>query len=118
MPPEPDLLRLRHMLDAAEDAIRFSAGRWRQDLDQDRMLVLSLVKSIEIIGEAASRVSAATQEEIPSLPWADIIGMRNRLIHAYHDVDHDRVWDTISADLPDLIDSLRQHLGSATDPDA
>jgi uncharacterized protein with HEPN domain len=115
MPPEADLLRLRHMLDAAEDAIGFSAGRQRQDLDQDRMLVLSLVKSIEIIGEAASRVSAATQEEIPSLPWADIIGMRNRLIHAYYDVDHDRVWDTISTDLPELIDSLRRYLAAHTD---
>ncbi len=117
MPPEADLLRLRHMLDAAEDAIGFSAGRRRQDLDQDRMLVLSLVKSIEIIGEAAGRVSDATQEEIPSLPWADIIGMRNRLIHAYYDVDHDRVWDTISTDLPQLIGSLRRYLGSLNDPE-
>jgi uncharacterized protein with HEPN domain len=99
------------MLDAAEDARRFSTGRKREDLDHDRMLVLSLVKCIEIVGEAASRVSDATQAEIPSLPWADIVGMRNRLIHAYYDVDHDRVWDTVSEDLPMLIEALRDYLG-------
>ena len=111
MPPDDDVVRLRHMLDAAEDARQFSAGRKREELDHDRMLVLSLVKCIEIIGEAASRVSDATQAEIPSLPWADIIGMRNRLIHAYYDVDHDRVWDTVSDDLPMLIEALRESLG-------
>lgn len=109
MPPDADLVRLRHMLDAAEDAVRFSAGRRRGDIEQDRMLVLSLVKCLEIIGEAANRVSEATRDQVP-LPWTDIIGMRNRLIHAYYDVDHDRVWDTISTDLPEIIDSLRQFL--------
>ena len=103
------------MLDAAEDVIRFSTGRQREDLVQDRMLLLSLVKCIEIIGEAASRVSIDTQSSIPSLPWADIIGMRNRLIHAYYEVDHDRVWDTITTDLPGLIGGLREYLRSASD---
>ncbi len=90
---------------------RISAGRKRADLDRDRMLVLSLVKCIEIVGEAASRVSEATQAEVPALPWADIVGMRHRLIHAYYDVDHDRVWDTVSEDLPMLIEALRDYLG-------
>jgi uncharacterized protein with HEPN domain len=110
MLPEDDRSRLRHMLDAATDAIRFAADRQRADLDADRMLLLSLLKCIEILGEAASRVSAKTQEDLPDLPWPDIIGMRHRLIHAYYDVDHDLVWDTVERDLPDLIVALQAAL--------
>jgi len=110
MLPEDDRTRLRHMLDAANDAIQFAAGRHRADLDDDRMLLLSMLKCIEIIGEAASRVSAETQATIRGLAWRDIIAMRHRLIHAYYDVDHDRVWDTVEQDLPGLVDALRQRL--------
>ena len=105
-----DEVRLRHMLDAARDAVSFAAGKSRSDLDSDRMLVLSLVKSIEIIGEAASKVTEETRRTHPSLPWIDIIGMRNRLIHAYYDVDLDRVWDTVMADLPPLTSELERIL--------
>ena len=76
------------------------------------MLLLSMLKCIEIIGEAASRVSAETQATIRGLAWRDIIAMRHRLIHAYYDVDHDRVWDTVQQDLPGLVDTLRKHLPS------
>jgi len=110
MLPEDDRTRLRHMLDAANDAIRFAADRQRADLDADRMLLLSLLKCIEIVGEAASRVSAKTQAGLPDLPWPDIIGMRHRLIHAYYDVDPDLVWDTVERDLPDLIVALQAAL--------
>ncbi len=110
MLPEDDLTRLRHMLDAGNDAIRFAVGRQRADLDTDRMLLLSLLKCIEIVGEAASRVSSETQAGLAKLPWPDIIGMRHRLIHAYYDVDHDLVWDTVEQDLPGLIDALRECL--------
>jgi uncharacterized protein with HEPN domain len=105
-----DEVRLRHMLDAARDALGFAAGKSRADLDSDRMLVLSLVKSIEIIGEAASKVTEETRRMHPSLPWLDIIGMRNRLIHAYYDVDLDRVWDTLAAEIPSLIAELESIL--------
>lgn len=103
-----DEVRLRHMLDAAREALGFAAGRSRADLDSDRMLVLSLVKSIEIIGEAASRVSEETRRQHAALPWIDIVGMRNRLIHAYYDVDLDRGWDTLNADLPPLVTELEK----------
>jgi uncharacterized protein with HEPN domain len=101
-----DLIRVRHMLDAARDAIVFSGNKTRQDLDKDRMLVLSLVKSIEIIGEAASKISNDSRDRLPEIPWAVIVAMRNRLIHTYYDVDLDRVWDTITDDLPPLILAL------------
>jgi uncharacterized protein with HEPN domain len=100
------------MLDAAREAIAFTQNQTRAMLDSDRMLTLSLVKSIEIIGEAAARVSRECQERYPAIPWASIIAMRNRLIHAYFDVDLDRVWDTITTDLPPLIAELERIVSS------
>ena len=110
-----DLVRLRHMLNAAREAMSFSAGRSRSDLDTDRMLALSLVKCLEITGEAASRVSMVYQDRHPEIPWLDIIGMRHRLIHAYYDVDLDTVWQTVTGDLPPLIVSLERIVLSGRD---
>ncbi len=98
--------RLKHMLDAAQEAVGFAAGRTRSDLDTDRALVLALVKEIEIIGEAASKVSDQTKNKHPEIPWHDITGMRNRLVHAYFDVDLDIVWNTVVEELPRLIEEL------------
>ena len=105
-----DHIRLRHMLDAAREAISFVRGRSHDDLAKDRMLALSLVKSIEIIGEAASRISEDVRNEHQEVPWRNIVAMRNRLIHAYYDVDIDRVWDTVTADLPPLVEKLESIL--------
>ena len=110
MPPPDDALRLRHMLDAAREARAFVAGKQRTDLDEERPLALALVKLIEIVGEAASRVSAAERQRRAGIPWGDIVAMRNRLIHAYFDVDLDRVWDTVTDDLPPLIAELEAAL--------
>lgn len=71
------------MLDAAREARRFVEGRGQGDLATDRMLVLALQKELEIIGEAAGKVSPAARKCAPLLPWEDITGMRRRLIHAY-----------------------------------
>lgn len=94
------------MLDAAREAIAFATGRSRADLDRDRMLGLAVVKDVEIVGEAASRVSAETRAAHPEIPWAQIVGMRNRLTHAYFDVDLQVVWDTVTGDLPQLVSVL------------
>jgi uncharacterized protein with HEPN domain len=104
--PAEDEIRIRHMLDAARDALAFAAGKSREDLHQDRVRVLALVKCIEIIGEAATKVAPMTREAHPGVPWAAIVAMRHRLIHAYYDVDVDRVWDTVTEDLPPLIAAL------------
>lgn len=84
---ESDSVRLRHMLDAAREAVEFGTGSKPEDLVEKRVLALALVRSIEIIGEAASRVSQDLRAAYPEAPWGDIIGMRNRLIHAYFEVD-------------------------------
>ena len=103
---EKDLIRLRHMQDAIHTASRFIEGVNREDLTPDSMLVLALTRAIEIIGEAASRVSKETRESLPQIPWAQIVGMRNRLIHAYFDVNLDRLWDTAVVSLPALAEQL------------
>ena len=108
-----DAMRLRHMLEAARDALSFVAGKTREDLSSDRMLALSLVKSIEIIGEAASKVSPACKTQFDEIPWPDIIAMRNRLIHAYFDVNLDIVWQTIKQELPQLIAQLEKALSQS-----
>ena len=103
-----DLIRIRHMLDSAREAISFAQNKTRIDLETNRMLVLSIIKSIEIIGEAAAKVTKESREKYPEIPWSTIVAMRNRLIHVYFDIDLDRVWDTISDDLPPLIIMLEE----------
>ena len=107
-----DRIRIRHMLDAAKEAMSFIKGRKRGDLEADRMLVLSLVKSIEIMGEAASKVTKESRDGHPEIPWLNIVGMRNRLIHAYFDVDRDIIWKTIRDYLPTFIQELEQIIHS------
>ena len=103
-----DLIRVRHMLAAAKEAMEFAAGKTRMDLEKDRLHMLAIIKSIEIIGEAASKVTETFKTENNNIPWNDIINMRNRLIHAYFDVNLDIVWQTVKTDLPDLIKALEE----------
>ena len=105
-----DAVRFRHMLDAAREAVTFAEGRRRADVGSDRMLLHSLVRCIEIIGEAATQVSAHGRCQLEGIPWQDIVGMRNRLIHGYFDVDSDRVWYTVTDDLAPLIEQLEKAL--------
>jgi len=95
-----------------------AAGRRREDLDSDRQLNLSLVRLLEIVGEAAGRVSSETRGRLAAIPWPDIVGLRNRLIHGYDKVDFDILWDVIQIDLPPLIAELKKALPRSTDPSA
>lgn len=108
-PPEDDVL-LRDMLDHARRANDAIAARSRADLETDPVLAAALERFIEVIGEAASKVSASTRESAPEIPWHQVIGMRNRLVHGYASVDHDIVWDVVSADLPALTGALERLL--------
>lgn len=103
-----DPTRLQHMLIAATEALEFIAGCDRETLDSNRMLTMALIKEIEIIGEAAVQLSPECRERYPQIPWADIIGMRNRLVHAYHDIDLDILWDTVTLKLEPLRTELER----------
>ena len=94
-----DDIRLRHMLDAAREAVAFARGRTRADLDKDRQLVLALVKDVEIVGEAATQVTEPARQRLAQIPWERIVGMRNRLVHAYFDINLDIVWNTVTGRL-------------------
>jgi uncharacterized protein with HEPN domain len=108
---EDDRTRLQHMLDAARRAARLAAGRNRAELDaEDNPLADALVHLICVIGEAANKVSAATCSELDAIPWPDVVGMRNRLIHAYFDINLDILWATVQDGLPPLIRSLESAL--------
>jgi len=107
-----DPTRLRHMRDAAKDALAFVEGRRRVDLDSDRQLTLALVKCVEIVGEAASVITDETKAKAPETPWPQIRGMRNRLIHAYYEIDLDVLWNTVTNDLPSLLESVERMLAS------
>ena len=101
-----DQTRLRHMLEAAREAMDMARGQQRVDLNTDRKLCLSLVHLLEVFGEASKGVSPAFRQEHSDLPWRKIAGMRDRLIHGYFDVNLDIVWQTVTEDLPVLIDEL------------
>jgi uncharacterized protein with HEPN domain len=103
-----DDVRLSHMLQYSREAVALIQSRTRADLDSDRVLSLALVRLIEIVGEAASRVSAATRLAQPEIPWQEITHMRNRLIHGYDAVDMEILWQTLQQDLPPLIVSLKR----------
>jgi uncharacterized protein with HEPN domain len=90
------------MYDAATEVIGFLSGRSRRDIEQDRLLSLSVVRLLEIVGEAASRVTETARIEIRTIPWRKIIGMRNHLVHGYDDIDFDVVWKVVTEDLPPL----------------
>ena len=111
MSQHDDRVRLRHMRDYAAEAIQLSQGRARSDLDSDRLYSLAMIRLVELIGEAASRISAGLQSQHPQIPWGPIIGARNRLIHGYDRVDLRIIWDTIEYDLPRLIETLRGTFG-------
>ncbi len=106
MQPE-ERVRWRHMIDAATDALGFVAGRGRADLDDDRMLLFAVVRALEIIGEAASKITPQTRAAHPEIPWPALIGMRNRIVHAYFDINTEIVWVAVTQEIPALLSQLR-----------
>ena len=100
------------MLAYAREAVELMRNRRRADLDTDRALGLAILRCVEIIGEAAGRVPAAIRRRYSKIPWPQIIGMRNRLVHGYDIVDYDIVWSTVADDLPALIAELEKILPS------
>ncbi len=116
MPRDPaevlreDRIRLRHMLDSAQRAIRIASGLTAESLAADEIRLLAVVKSIEIIGEASTKVSPETQSRLSAIDWVGMRQMRNRLIHGYDTVDPARVFDALTIDVPPLIAVLDREL--------
>ena len=87
--------------------MRFVSGRKRSDLQTDQMLLFAVVRAIEVLGEAANRVSEDVRLANTDIPWKAIVGMRNRLIHAYFDIDTDMVWETVRVEIPAVLPHLQ-----------
>ncbi len=103
---ENDINRLHHMFDSAKEITVLTAQKNRESVLNDRVLVLALLRLLEVIGEAASRIELESRKEFPNIPWKQIIGLRNRLIHGYDSVDMDILWKIISEEIPQLVDRL------------
>lgn len=104
---DEDRTRIRHMIESAEAALRFVAGRTRTELDTDQMMLFAVVRAVEVLGEAASRVTLETRAAHSDIPWSAIVGMRNRLVHAYFDIDRDVVWTAATKEIPALLPRLQ-----------
>jgi len=109
---DSDRNRIQHMLEAGLQAISFMQDRNREHLDTDTQLRFALLRAIEVLGEAASRVSPELRETKPEIPWQQIVSTRNRLIHAYFDIDTDIVWTTVTESIPNLVPMLESILES------
>jgi len=104
--PQGDLLYLGHMLDVSIQAVEKIRGKNWEDFDEDENLRLALAHLVQMIGEAARRVSPQSQQTYSQIPWSDVIGMRHKIVHDYLDVDFDVVWEVVTRDLPELISLL------------
>lgn len=103
------------MLDAAKQIVVFTRGCNQEDLESNDMLSLSVVRLIEIIGKAAKNVSPEIQASSPNIPWKQIKGTRDRVAHAYFDVDLNIIWKIVSNGLPPLILNLEELMNQLED---
>jgi uncharacterized protein with HEPN domain len=105
-----DLVRLEHMLKCCENIASFVKGKRKTQLAHSILLDSAVRHQLEILGEAANAISQKTQRELPNIPWKHIVGLRNRLIHEYFDIDHDIIWQTIKEGLPPLVLEIKKYL--------
>ena len=98
-----DVVYLLDILEAAKLAVSYLDGIAKDAFLLDTRCQDSVIRRIEIIGEASRRVSQQTRDDFPGIPWSEMVGMRNLMIHDYDDVDLEIVWDTVQCDLPRLI---------------
>ena len=110
MSKRSELLYLGDMLDHARRALSRLRGVSREQFGANEDLQIVVAHHITIIGEAASNVAAQTREAHPEIPWIDITGMRNRLVHGYFDIDVNRLWTTATERLPELIEQLERFI--------
>ncbi len=102
-----DRIRLQHILDEAAEVSKYTDALSFEEFVIDGKTTRAVIRSIEVIGEAASKISIDFREGYPDIPWQKIIGMRNRLIHVYFDIDYNVIWQTVKENLPPLIEQLQ-----------
>ena len=103
-----DLVYVGHMLDKAREAVDLVKGKDRSDYNSEPAIRYALAHLLQIIGEAARRISQDFCKSHPEIPWKALVGMRHKVVHDYTSVDEDVVWDTVQQELPPLIKSLER----------
>jgi uncharacterized protein with HEPN domain len=103
---ERDELRLRHMRDAAEAALRFAQSKSPDNLEHDLLLTFAILHAIQIIGESASRITIDERARHPEIEWQSMIGMRHRVVHDYGNINYDIVRQVLDEKLPQLLRQL------------
>ncbi len=102
MKAHDDKVYLRHILDAIDRIENYLRNRSREEFERETLLQDGVIRQLEIIGEATRHITEELREQYPEIPWQDMVGMRNKLIHDYLGVDVDLVWVTATEDLQDL----------------
>ncbi len=110
--PKDDLVYVGHMLEMAGKAVALVRDKDRRAYDRDEVLRLALTHLVQTVGEASRHVSQKFCDEHPQIPWRAVVGMRHRVVHDYMNVDDDILWDTVTNELPTLIDELEKMLTS------
>lgn len=103
---------LLDILNSARTILEYTKGKEKDEFSKDSLLQDAVIRRLEIIGEASSRISAETQAQYPHLPWLAMKGTRNRVIHEYDSVEIEIIWDIVEMDLPSLIAELEKILPS------
>lgn len=103
-----DLTHLYDIREAIGKALGYVDGMEFDDFAEDSRTQDAVIRRVEIIGEAAKRISLPFRESHPKIPWKKLTGMRDVLIHQYDGVDIDIVWNTVESDFPDLLDALSE----------
>jgi uncharacterized protein with HEPN domain len=103
---QEDKERIQHIIFAASSIRRLISGLTREDFWESELHSNAVIRYLGIIGEAAAKISDELKAEHPEIPWYRIIGMRNKLIHDYYDIDLDTVWGAVTISLPVLRDQL------------
>ena len=103
-----DRKNLSNMLKMSREAMDLVQDKTRDDLDRDKQLTLSLIKYLEMIGYSASRVSRECQNGCEPIPWDQVIEMKQQVVHTYWDIDRDWIWNTVTNELPTIIEALEQ----------
>ncbi len=102
-----DKVRILHMIESAEKAQEFLADKTYDDLQKNEQLAFAVVRVLEIIGEAAAQTTQELHDAYPNIEWRNIISMRNKLVHAYFDINYKIVWSTVKEDIPRLLQHLK-----------
>lgn len=102
-----DLLRIQHMIESINRVNEFMAGKSEKDLENNSMLFYAVVKNIEIIGEAAYKLTHEFTDSYPDIPWKQIIRMRHILVHGYYQINTEQLYNVYTEDLPYLYDKLQ-----------